>query len=272
MIRRDDMLGGALIIVLVALLLSLGALAYYLKQAGLHDGETPCASDQSVPHTVILVDRTDPFTDLHTMLLESAVEYGSAALRRGERLSIFLIEARAPVRPAPILSLCKPNDGSDANWLYENATLLRSAFEKQFARPLTALVDQLHEPAQEPASPILETIRAVSLLPSFREAQARRKLIVVSDLLENTARYSHYTTTPDYQNFRRSPYGASVLPSLHGVEVELVYLPNQRAQKRQGRAHLTFWQSYLTEAGARAVEIASPLNHEIDGGRAAWSR
>ncbi len=272
MIRRDDILGGALSVVLVGSLLSMGALAHYLKGEVLHDGETLCPSDQSVPHTVLLVDRTDPFTDLHTRLFESAVERGSAALRRGERLSIFLIEARTSTPPAPILSLCKPDDGSDANWLYQNSTLLRSAFEKQFAQPLTALVDRLHEPAQAPASPILETIRAVSLLPSFREAQARRKLIVVSDLLENTARYSHYTTTPDYQSFRRSPYGASLLPSLHGVEVELVYLPNQRAQKRQGRAHLAFWQSYLTEAGARAVEVVSPLNPQRHDRRAAWSR
>ena len=261
MIRRDDMLGGALIVVLVGLLLGLGALAYYLKQAVLHDGGTPCPSDQGVPHTVILVDRTDPFTDLHTMLLENVVERGSAALRRGERLSIFLIEARASVRPAPILSLCKPNDGSDANWLYENATLLRATFEKQFAQPLTALVDRLHEPAQAPASPILETIRAVSLLPSFSEAQERRKLIVVSDLLENTARYSHYSTRPNFEEFRTSPYGASLMPSLKGVSVELVYLPNQRAQRRQGRAHLAFWHAYFTDAGATAVEVVSPLHH-----------
>ncbi len=171
----------------------------------------------------------------------------------------------------PILSLCKPDDGSDANWLYENETLLRGVFEKRFAQPLTALVDRLLKPAQAPASPILETIRAVSLLPSFREAEERRKLIVVSDLLENTARYSHYTTTPDYQDFRRSPYGASVLPSLHGVDVELVYLPNKRAHRRQGSAHLAFWQSYLTEAGARTVQVISPLNPQTHKRRETWS-
>ena len=271
MMRRDDILGGALITVLVGSLLSLGALAHYLKGEVIHDGETLCRSDRSVPHTVILVDRTDPFTDLHTMLFESAMERGSAALRVRERLSIFLIEARAPVRPTPLLSLCKPDDGSDANWLYENKTLLQRVFEKRFAQPLTALVDGLREPAQAPASPILETIRAVSLLPSFREASGRRKLIVVSDLLENTARYSHYTATPDYQDFRRSPYGASVLPSLHGVEIELVYLPNERAQRRQNRAHLAVWQSYLTEAGARAVQVISPLNPQTHKRRAAWN-
>ena len=261
MMRRDDILGGALITVLVGSLLSLGALAHYLKGEVLHDGETLCPSDRSVPHTVILVDRTDPFTDLHTMLFESAVERGSAALSAGERLSIFLIEARTSTPPTPILSLCKPDDGSNANWLYQNATLLRSAFEKRFAQPLTALVDGLREPAQAPASPILETIRAVSLLPSFREAPERRKLIVVSDLLENTARYSHYRTRPNFEEFRTSPYGASLMPSLKGVSVELVYLPNQRAQRRQGRAHLAFWHAYFTDAGATAVEVVSPLHH-----------
>ena len=88
MIRRDDILGGALIAVLVGSLLSLGALAHYLKGAVLHNGGTLCTSDRAVPHTVILVDRTDPFTDEHTMLLESAVERVRAALRRGERLSL----------------------------------------------------------------------------------------------------------------------------------------------------------------------------------------
>ena len=55
MIRRNDLLGGALITVLAGSLLSLGALAHYLKSEMRHDGETLCLSDRSVPHKVLPV-------------------------------------------------------------------------------------------------------------------------------------------------------------------------------------------------------------------------
>ena len=88
------------------------------------------------------------------------------------------------------------------------------------------------------------------------EPNLAHELIVVSDLLQNVPAYSHYRTNPNYEEFRGSPYGLSVLPSLEGVEVELVYLPNRTAATRQGSKHLSFWRQYLSDAGASSVALS----------------
>ena len=65
-----------------------------------------------------------------------------------------------------------------------------------------------------------------------------RRLIIVSDLLQNVATYSHYTTAPDYEQFRHSPYAKFVSTSFAGIEVEIVYLNNQTAREA-GQPHET---------------------------------
>ena len=264
---RHDILGATLTVTMLAFLCSMGALAYYVSATEAHDPDSLCPTDRAVSHTVVLVDRTDPLTEEHQRLLSEAIEQAVASLQLYERFSIFLIEGEAPPAPAPVLSVCKPYDGTDANWLYENARLMREDYEERFNQPLSATVANLNTQAEAPQSPIMQIIRSVASLPSFVEADRRRKLIVVSDLLQNTADYSHYKTKPDYRAFRSSPYGATVRPTLDGVEVTLVYLPNRQAQRRQGSAHLRFWEAYFTEAGAAIVQIIPSLDDEADQGK-----
>ena len=117
---RQDLMGVTLIVCVLAFLGSMAVLARSLREPHPYDPDTLCPVDRAVPHTLLLVDRTDPFSDEHRRLFMSAVERAAAALGEDERFSIFLIEGTAPVTPTPVFSICKPSDGSKANWLYEN--------------------------------------------------------------------------------------------------------------------------------------------------------
>ena len=253
--NRQDILGATLTVVTLAFLSSMGALAYYVSAPEAHDAETLCPIDRAVPHTAMLVDRTDPFTKEHTTLFVSAVKRATEALRDHERLSLFLIEGSAPKTPTPILSICKPPDGSGANWLYENKTLLRAQYEERFTAPLSALVERLARSESAPTSPIMEMVRSVAALPEFSSAVRERKLIIVSDLLQNVRGYSHYRSKPIYEEFRSSRYASSVRPDLVGAEVELVYLPNKRARANGTAEHRAFWRQYFAAAGASVVHV-----------------
>lgn len=255
---RQDLLGIALIALLLSFLGTMGALAYYLGNAEPSDPETLCPTDRSVPHTVLLVDRTDPLTEEHTALVLKTIERVKTSLRVDERFSLFLIEGGAPVVPTPVFSLCKPADGSEANPLYENKRLLGLAYAKGFGDPLSLVVETLEESAQAVTSPIMETIRQIALRPDFAPSVGERKLIIVSDLLQNVPAYSHYRSAPDIASFQKLPYATTVRPDLSGVVIDLVYLRNPNARARQGEEHLAFWIEYLTLAGASSVSQALP--------------
>ena len=270
--NRHDILGATLTVVTLAFLSSMGALAYYMSAPEAHDPDSLCPTDRAVPHTVMLVDRTDPLTEEHGRLLLETTERAIASLKLHERFSLFLIEGQAPAAPTPVFSVCKPADGTDANWLYENKRLIRASYEERFGEPLSVSVRKLTEPAQAPTSPIMETIRNIAAVTEFAVAAGERTLIVVSDLLQNMPAYSHYRTNPDYERFRSSAYAASVRPDLAGVAVELVYLRNRKTQRRQGRAHLGFWEAYFADGGAAPVEVMPAQDHRTPQGSMPWTQ
>lgn len=266
MMSRANVLGATLLVILLAFVGGMAVLAHYLGRVEPVDPETLCPTDGGRAHTVVLIDRTDPLTEEHILLLADALERVTTSLGTDERLSLFLIEGSVAAVPEPIFSRCRPHDGSDVNPLYQNERLLQTAYEETFDKPLGAAVAKLDERVSAPTSPIMEMVRTVAALPSFRDAAGRRRMIIVSDLLQNVAAYSHYRTRPVYEEFRGSRHAAFALPSLHGVEVKLVYLPNHRAERRQGRAHLAFWKDYFTDAGASIVEVVSPPREGDDNG------
>lgn len=247
---RHDVFGGSLIAIFLGLIGSMSGLAYYLANSDPLDPATLCPKSHPLGHTIVLVDRTDPLTEEHKALLKGAMDRASATLIPDERLSVFLIEAEAPVVPIPVFSRCKPRDGADASWLYENERLIRARYENEFLEPLSAKIRGLEKPAEAPQSPIMETVRNIAALPEFTDATERRRLIVVSDLLQNIPAYSQYRRAADFDAFIASPYGRSVVADLAGVEVEVVYLRRQKDVHHQGERHLVFWRQYFAESGA----------------------
>ena len=213
---RQDILGVVLIVALVSFLGAMGALGYYLGNAEPRHPDTLCPALRSVPHTVLLVDRTDPLTGEHAALVLKTIERLEGSLGVEERLSLFLIVGHAPVVPTPVFSLCKPRDGIDANALYENKRLLGLEYAKRFGGPLSLVVETLEEPAQEATSPIMETIQAIARRPDFAPRVGARILMIVSDLLQNVPEYSHYRSTADYEAFRTLPGNDLPISSIRG--------------------------------------------------------
>lgn len=253
--NRYDVFGITLFAVLSGFVASMAVIAYSVTRPKPVDRETLCPADRSVPHTVLLVDRTDYFGEEGVRLLQRTLDNIAASLRRGERFSIFLIDSDGSKAPTVLFSRCVPSDGSDAHWLYENRRLLRRLWQQTFEEPVGIATRSLREPSQAPSSPIMETIRETAKLPAFSPSAGSRTLVIASDFLQNVAAYSQYRSPPDYESFRHSRYAATVETDLTGVEVELVYLPNPKARHRQTAEHRRFWMRYISDAGAADVRF-----------------
>lgn len=252
---REDWLGWLLIGGCLLLVGSAFAAAAWL-QAGKQevDPETLCAVDGVSPaHVVFLIDKTDPLTERRVETLTAELHEVRRALGIGERLSVFLIHDRVEAEFSPLFSRCSPGRGAEANELYENPRMIQRAFDRAFGEPVERALAELVRATTAPRSPILEAIALIAEWPPFRDAKGRR-LVVVSDLLQNVRELSHYGQLPPFEELVQGDYLQRVLPDLEAVEVDLQMIERRAGGGRsvlQDVRHAAFWDGYFAAAGAQ---------------------
>ena len=127
-------------------------------------------------------------------------------------------------------------------------------FRERFRARLLEQKEALISAAPSKTSPIFEMLQLVAI-NSFRKhaVTGPRRLIVVSDMLHNTAGYSMYQGVPDFDTFAASDYGRRTGADLDGVEVEVHYVLN--TPRLQTRRQLQFWELSFRKSGARITAV-----------------
>lgn len=214
-----------------------------------------CPSGGPAAQIVLLVDTTDPFTPTQRLAFAALLrELGSVHVKKGELLSVFVLGEAADPSSEPVFEMCNPGNGDHANRWTSNPEKLRKRHDERFARPLEAIVERLDATKPAQASPIMEMLQVVAI-NGFRRngVSGRKRLIVVSDMMQNTASYSHYRGDNDFHRFRELPYFQRVKTDLRTVSVELRYLMHSPAI--QNRKHAKFWEDYFREMGASLTAV-----------------
>ena len=243
---------GAAVGVLVALVV------VALWPRGEYDPKTLCPQDGDYSRTAVLIDATDSLSATQVKAIREEVGALRDRLALHEWVGIFVLDEDNLVLPSPNVALCYPGDESTANPLYENPRQIRRRYEREFQAPIEAALERLASLPAERTSPILEMIRAVALDRNFDSTKGRR-LIVVSDLLQNVPDYSHYRTNPDFGKWRDTAYGREFLQlSLLDVNVDILYLKRADARSLQTRGHVAFWEDYFDAVGA-VVHTLKPI-------------
>ena len=110
--------------------------------------------------------------------------------------------------------------------------------------------------ATQPAkwSPIFEMLQLVGI-NGYRkqDVKGERRLIVMSDMLQNMPEFTMYKGPVEYSAFAASDYGKKAQSELTDVSVELHYLMN--SPQLQTKRNLKFWEDYFLKAGARIVAV-----------------
>ena len=106
------------------------------------------------------------------------------------------------------------------------------------------------------SSPILESIQAVGLrsfgAPELEGARAHR-LLLVSDLVQNTGRVSFLGGLPPYDEFRRSKVFDALRAPLSGASVDVLLL--SRSSGVSSSALVGWWQNYFADVGASVASV-----------------
>lgn len=253
---REFFLGTLALLVVASVVI--GATYYAIARPKGLDPRTMCPADGPAGHYVILVDKTDPLTFIQsqafTVVFRDVIE---KRVPEGYLLSVFVLGDHFQQNAAPLVEICNPGKGVGRSELTSNLTKLRKQYENKFIEPLLGHFGDLFSPRPSDISPIFEMLQLVGLNGFQKhDVPGERRLLIVSDMLQNTPQLSMYKGPVDYAAFAPTDYAKRTQPDLRGVKVELYYLMNK--PQIQTRRNLQFWEDFFEKAGAR-VDLVRPM-------------
>ena len=238
----------------ISFLFTLAALAVYLS-GDRPDPETLCLKNLQA-HTVILIDQSDALNKTQQRYVENMVQDFKKRLTRFEKFSIYILSEKDYVAPTPVFSKCYPGSGDEANPVYQNPAKVQKKFQEFFQTPLQRELDRLLEPKTSETSPIMEMLREISYKDDFSSSVPLRRLLVVSDLVQNVPMYSQYKDPIDFEYFQKLNYSGEVKAELSGVQVTLAYIMRGDPETGlQQNSHTNFWMQYFATLGAQVALV-----------------
>lgn len=245
-------LGGVLIALALTVLGGLAGAALMLRPPPT-DAETLCRTDAPLgAHTIVLVDSTDRLEARHRRKLRAVLEQERARLAQFERLTILRINVRRPQEPAVLFSKCLPLPPEQTNPLYQNARIVRQRWDEAFQETLDRATARASSGGPARASPIVIALRAVAADPDFGPEIPRRRIVLISDLLEHDPQgFSLYVSGADYPAWAaQTPSGP---PDLSHVDLRIVPIDRPDQAQRQADAQTRFWPAFFEAADVQSV-------------------
>jgi hypothetical protein len=220
------------------------------------DPKTLCRIDAPLQgHTIILLDASDPLPPLEADRVRALAAAEREKLPRFDKLTILVLTPSKPFEPKVAFSKCSPGSGAIVNPWIENGDQIKRRFAEAIEKPLDRRIGRAVKGKGAKSSPILETISIVPRRFDFTAAVPRRRLVVVSDFLQNTLNgYSHYqSASPALTALQADPLWPKVKARFDRAQILLEYVPRPEDAKLQTPAHRDFWRDYFDSGGAASV-------------------
>ena len=257
--KRDNIKFACIVAVLALIVPGFFALDFIgATRAAQYDADTFCRKDGDYPRTAILIDATDSLDESKIKAAGERInKLLKSELATGEWVGMYVLDESNLALPSPRAALCNPGGERQCNPLIENCQDAQLKFERDFLNPMKEAIDGLADSPPRPSSPILEMVRAVALARDFDSSQ-KRKLIIVSDMLQNTRQYSHHRGRADFAEWEKSDAAREFLSlSLSGVDARILYVKRPQYAQLQTRGHVLFWEKYFAAVGAKISGLES---------------
>jgi hypothetical protein len=219
------------------------------------DRATGCPTDSYDSVTAVLVDLTDPIGPTQAAALRNALLKIRNDVPKFGRLEIYPLGSTTVTTIEPLFAGCSPGSGRDVdNRLYGNPELADRMWRKQFG-------DEMLKLPQSNESPIFEAIQSVAVT-SFgtpkAEKAAEKRLVIVSDMLHNTAQLKMYLGVPAFDRFKQTNYFVKVKPLLRNAQVDVYLIVRDTRRNLQQPPLYKFWVDFLA-AGDGFLRNWEPL-------------
>jgi hypothetical protein len=249
--------------VLVAAFLAIVIGAQMLRHPGRPDAATLCPATGPSALTAVLIDATDPLNAVQRAAVAVRLNQIVSRLRLNEEIAVYSLNPAGDPLKADFV-ICRPIRPSEVSELTGNRQIAQARFDETFEPKIRAALAASTVGPPAGRSPIMAAIQAIAV-SAFQAGDAAsaggapppKRLIVVSDLLENSEAANHYKAVPDFQSFRSTPAYGRVRSHLDGVEVTILYLRRDDAAGVQGLSHIKFWNQWFADQGASVDDVAA---------------
>lgn len=230
----------------IGALLAISVSVWLLRPADL-DAATLCPTSRPIAgHTVVIVDRSDLWSPAVGATLTEIVENAQRQTLRHQKFSIVSLDSDQSVRP--LFSVCNP--GAPTFWsdLYRGRRYTQRDFEQRFVGAAERVVEEVRAPSEANASPIVEYVHRWLGGDDFNASVPGRRLILVSDMRQNSPLYSIYST--------RGGDGLGPVverqfgPSAQGVAFDVYFIAHGREYNVSEDAVRAAWDRAFTQIGA----------------------
>ncbi|WP_354209207.1 MULTISPECIES: hypothetical protein [unclassified Bradyrhizobium] len=216
------------------------------------DAQTLCPVTGPRGITVVLVDTSDDLPETTRREVLVVLEDMIATLPPFYKLDIRVLDI-AGVRSHSLFSKCNPGDGAGLSEWTANPQIARMRWVENFRKPAAEAVKTSIGSANANSSPIMAAIQDISIdqFSSAVAQNAKKTLVVISDMIEFTRDYSQYPSAGDlsYLRYKRSPAYLKFRTDLHGATVKIFYVNRQPKGQPiiNGTAHMQFWQEWIVD-------------------------
>lgn len=194
-------------------------------------------------NTVIVLDHSEALPQQTLAEISArALAHVQNKVQLNERVTVFNVSDHSKKELVPTFSRCKP--AREGNRAIENTRGLEKAFNETFLEPLQAVLKA--EPVGAKESPVAQALIDISLTHYLRGE--RNSLLVFSDMLENTSKFSMYGCTDAKQavtRFRESRKGAQERPQFRRTSVSLNMIPRLDVAKPTLKCRDQVWEWFF---------------------------
>lgn len=229
-------------------------------------GPDLCPSpDRVVGTTIMLVDATDPWSEIRKVAVAREVTQITETIPRFTRVSLHVVSPQSTAQgpPGPVANLCNPGTPAQVRedarrrgfpvWLISNRARARARFDSAFAGVIDSLVAQAARAQPQDRSPIIETLRFAALSSSSDDSTS---IIMISDMYQNSGLCSFYR--PPGCVRRVVEVSDPLLGGTHDLaasKIEIFLLSPAGGEKVPRDVLLQFWYEYFRRQGAMIIGV-----------------
>lgn len=258
--RRTDL--GFILLGVASALVLVGLFVWGQRAPAQLDSELCPEGDDPVVQVIILLDPSDSLNVVQKGVVDRILRYLEDSIPERSEIRLYTVAASGRRDTVPKFRRCVPSHPIDSPGT--NYDMMQRDYNDKFRSPLESNLRTLLDGPNDTVSPIVEAIQ-VSVVSAFRprDAAIPRRLVIVSDMMQNSSDLSFYPPpTPDYEIFTRNPAYSTLRVDLSSVEVT-VFLLARRDTGGPGasRQLKQFWEDYLLDQGA----VARPRWVDVEG-------
>ncbi|PTM90142.1 hypothetical protein [Mycoplana dimorpha] len=255
--RNSDVSVGAVIGAILLVLIIIGSVGafFYLreraKQVATLDSEL-CPADGPTSITAVLLDITDPISDITKVDLKRQFQKTVAHIEKGGLIEVYTLTDREGSLTRTYRG-CNPGDGESADELISNRKRIQARWEEAFDKPLKEIEKQIGEGSEGKQSPIMAGVQRI-VIESFSDSKlddSMKTLIVASDMVEHTRAFSIYKSGTDYATFEKSGARDKFRTPLDGIGVKVLAFQRENTKTLQELPE--FWLQWVSANGGEWI-------------------